>query len=112
LVLTRGKELSISYGSFHSQQHLIWRDLEIMDARRKKLIFQSQHCGIKENDILLGQFASYHIEEFSDQQLDLFEALLNENDHDIYGWITGQEPLPTRIDHDVMAALIKFKHAR
>ena len=56
-----------------------------MDARRKKLIFQSQHCGFKENDILLGQFALDHIKEMSDQQLDLFEALLLENDHDIYG---------------------------
>ena len=83
-----------------------------MDARRKKLIFQSQHCGIKENDILLGQFAANHIEEFSDQQLDLFEALLAENDHDIYSWITGQKTLPPRINHDVMAALIKFKHTR
>ena len=83
-----------------------------MDVRRKKLIFQSQHCGIKENDILLGQFAADHIEELSDQQLDLFEALLAENDHDIYGWITGRETLPPRIDHDVMAALIKFKLTR
>ena len=83
-----------------------------MDARRKKLIFQSQHCGIKENDILLGEFAVDHVKGFSDQQLDLFEALLAENDHDIYGWITGQETLPERIDHDVMAALIKFKNTR
>ena len=83
-----------------------------MDTRRKKLIFQSQHCGIKENDILLGQFATEHIEEFSDQQLDLFEALLAENDHDIYGWITGQETLPPHIDNDVMTAIIKFKHTR
>ena len=86
--------------------------LEIMDARRKKLIFQSQHCGIKENDILLGQFAVDYIKELSDQQLDLFASLLTENDHDIYGWITGHKPLPPRIDHEVMAALIKFKHAR
>jgi antitoxin CptB len=83
-----------------------------MDARRKKLIFQSQHCGIKENDILLGQFATNYIEEFSDQQLDLFEALIAENDHDIYGWITGKETLPPRIDHEVMEALIKFKYKR
>ncbi len=83
-----------------------------MDARRKKLIFQSQHCGIKENDILLGQFAADHIGEFSDHQLDLFEALLAENDHDIYGWISGQKTLPPHVDHDVMESLIKFKHSR
>ncbi len=83
-----------------------------MDARRKKLLYQSQHCGIKENDILLGQFALVHIEDLSDHELDLFESLLNENDHDIYGWVTGQQILPSHVDHSLMAALMEFKKTR
>ena len=83
-----------------------------MDDRRKKLLYQSQHCGIKENDILLGQFATHHIESLSDDELDLFESLLKENDHDLYGWITEQQELVPHVDHAVMAALIKFKNAR
>ena len=85
--------------------------LLIMDARRKKLLFQSQHCGIKENDILLGRFAASHIEEMSEAELDQFEALLSENDHDIYGWVVGHQALVPRVDHSVMAALIKFKNS-
>lgn len=83
-----------------------------MDARRKKLLFQSQHCGIKENDILLGQFAASHIADMSEVEMDQFEALLAENDHDIYGWVVGHQELAPRVDHSVMAALIKFKDTR
>lgn len=83
-----------------------------MDARRKKLLFQSQHCGIKENDILLGEFAQLHIESMSVGELDLFEALLAENDHDIYGWVVGHQALASHVDHAVMAALIDFKNSR
>ncbi len=83
-----------------------------MDARRKKLLFQSQHCGIKENDILLGQFAATHLEGMTAAELDMFEALLRENDHDIYGWVVGHQKLAPHVDHQVMAALIQFKNAR
>ena len=81
-----------------------------MDARRKKLLFQSQHCGIKENDILLGRFAEMHIEAMSEQDLAQFEALLAENDHDIYAWVAGHQALAPHVDHAVMAALIKFNN--
>jgi len=83
-----------------------------MDARRKKLLFQSQHCGIKENDIILGQFAARHIEKMSEAELDMFEALLLENDHDIYGWVLGHQELAPHVDNQLMAALIHFKNAR
>jgi len=79
-----------------------------MDARRKKLLFQSQHCGIRENDILLGRFAERHLEGFSDGQLDQFEALLEESDLDLYNWIIGKQSVPGRLNHEVMNALIKF----
>ena len=83
-----------------------------MDDRRKKLLYQSQHCGIKENDILLGQFAAHHIESLSDDEMGLFESLLGENDHDIYGWVTEQKELAPHVDHALMAALINFKNTR
>jgi len=79
-----------------------------MDVRRKKLLFQSEHCGIRENDFLLGQFAERRLASLSDEQLDRYELLLKESDNDIYDWITGRVPVPERLDHDVMAALISF----
>ena len=79
-----------------------------MDVRRKKLLFQSEHCGIRENDFLLGRFAERRLSSLSDEQLDRYELLLKESDNDIYNWVTGRVPVPERHDHDVMAALILF----
>ncbi len=79
-----------------------------MDARRKKLLYQSQHCGMKENDILLGRFAEQNVAAMSDDELSLFEAILNESDLDLYNWITGREALPERMQQSVMVAVIDF----
>jgi len=79
-----------------------------MDARRKKLLYQSQHCGMKENDILLGRFAGQNLRTMSDEDLPLFEAIMNESDIDLYNWITGREPLPERMKQSVMSAIIDF----
>ena len=82
-----------------------------MDPRRKRLIFRCQHCGMKENDILLGGFVAVHINDLDDTGLDRFEALLEENDIDLYNWITDKEPVPAAHDHDLMAWLKKFNNA-
>jgi len=79
-----------------------------MDARRKKLLYQSQHCGMKENDILLGRFAGKNLHSMSDEDLPLFEAIMTESDLDLYNWITGREPLPARMQQSVMSAIIDF----
>ena len=79
-----------------------------MDPRRKKLLFQSQHCGWKENDFLLGRYAAEVMESLSEPDLDAFEALLRESDNDIYNWITNKNPLPPHLDNAFMAALIAF----
>ena len=81
-----------------------------MDPRRKRLLFRCQHCGMKENDILLGGFAAIHVNDLSDGQVERLEALLDENDNDIYNWITGKEPVPKAHDGDVMAWVRKFNN--
>lgn len=50
--------------------------------------------GIKEMDLILSAFADAHLADFSDKDLALYDQLLSENDHDIYGWIGGQFPTP------------------
>ena len=32
----------------------------------------------------------------SEERLDLYEALLEESDHDLYQWVTGQVAAPTK----------------
>ncbi len=80
-----------------------------MEARLKRLLFRSRHRGMQETDILLGGFAERHLGELSDEQLDRFEAILEESDNDLFNWITGKEAVPEPLDHDVMRLLQDFR---
>lgn len=55
---------------------------------------RSMRRGIKEMDLILSAFADARLDGFSDEALTLYDQLLSENDHDIYGWIGGQLPTP------------------
>ncbi|MFX8999947.1 succinate dehydrogenase assembly factor 2, partial [Acinetobacter baumannii] len=71
------------------------------DKRRERLRYRSWHRGTREMDLLMGSFADAHLPSFSDEQLDRYEALLQESDPDIYDWITRQKPVPENANSDV-----------
>lgn len=83
-----------------------------LDVRRKRLIYQSQYRGVKENDIILGRFAQAHMRALDAQGLDDYEKLLQQPDNDIYDWIAGREPVPAEFDTPVMRLLLQFKVAQ
>jgi len=66
-------------------------NMEPHDIRIKRLKLRSMRRGIKEMDIILSGFAREHLMAMSDAQLDLYEKFLNENDQDLYQWVSGQE---------------------
>jgi antitoxin CptB len=78
------------------------------DARLKKLAFRAHHMGSNENDILFGGFAERHLAHLSPEQVDRFEALIAENDSNLFDWVTGKQAVPEMYDHDVMAMLRYF----
>ena len=83
---------------------------EDMPTRRKRLLYQSSHRGTKESDLLLGAFAEVHLAGFSAAQLDRYEALLEENDGDLFDWIAGRDVPPDDKMSDVLALLLAFKY--
>ena len=54
-----------------------------MDSWRKKLLYRSCRRGIKELDILLGQFAQENLESMSDDDLQAWQKLCEINDQDL-----------------------------
>jgi antitoxin CptB len=80
-----------------------------VDARRKRMLFRSAHRGMHETDLVLGRFAERHLATMNEEQLDQFEALLEENDADLYNWISRREAPPPALDHDVMKMILNFK---
>ena len=80
-----------------------------LETRRKRLLYRSVYRGNKENDILLGQFARAHIEEFNAAELDQYERLLQAGDNDIYDWVSGKMAVPTEADTPVLRRLMAFR---
>ena len=62
--------------------------------RLKRLIYQSNHRGCKELDIVLGSFANLQLSLLSDAELDSYEELCLEDEWQIYYWITGDKEAP------------------
>lgn len=56
-------------------------------------------------DLIMGRFADAHIPNLNENELDQYEALLEENDPDLYNWITGQVMVPANISSDVFEKL-------
>ena len=79
-----------------------------MDARRKRLLYRATHCGMKENDVLLGKFALARLVELSEDEADQFENLMNHSDNDLYNWVTGREPTPDMVDSPVLRLIKEF----
>jgi len=79
------------------------------DPRRKKLYFRMHHCGIRENDLILGGFAEKRLAGLNDDRLGQLEKLLDENDHDIYLWLNGARTVPDHVMTDVFQDLMAFK---
>jgi antitoxin CptB len=69
---------------------------ETRDARLKRMKIRSWRRGIKEMDLILGPYADAELIGMDDEALDLFDALLLENDQDLYQWVSGQSETPER----------------
>ena len=76
---------------------------------KKQIIYRSTHRGIKEMDILLGNFVKKHINEFSDTELVDLKKLLLIEDEVIYKWYLKNNYYGTIPKTKVSTMLKNFK---
>ncbi len=81
---------------------------EDLELWRRRLKYRSKHRGTKELDLLLGVFAERRLDVMSARELDLYEAILDADEVDIYAWLVGREEVPPVHDNDVMRRLLAF----
>ena len=70
--------------------------------RIKRLRFRAWHRGTREADLMIGGYFDAHHVSWSADELDWFEALLEEQDVDIMGWAIGSIPCPPQWDGPMM----------
>jgi antitoxin CptB len=79
-----------------------------LDERRKRLLFRAWRRGTRELDLIFGPFADARIASLSPAELDMLEDLMKVPDPEVYGWLTGEAPVPPRYDRPVFRALAAF----
>lgn len=60
----------------------------------KRLTYRSWHRGCKETDLVLGTYCARNLAQLSDSHMQLFEAFLDEDDAEIWAWLTEKTPCP------------------
>ena len=82
-----------------------------LDARRRRLLFRSWHRGIREMDLVYGQFADAQIAVLSDAELDEYERLLELRDQQVFDWVSGAQVTPPNYDTPLFRRLRDFHNA-
>ena len=60
----------------------------------KRLTYRSWHRGCKETDLVLGTYCAQNAERLDEPTMQLFEAFLDEDDAEIWAWLTEKKPCP------------------
>ncbi|ANM10582.1 MULTISPECIES: FAD assembly factor SdhE [unclassified Rhizobium] len=79
-----------------------------LDPRRRRILFRCWHRGIREMDLVFGQFAEAEIATLSEAELDEFETIMAEEDNDLVRWIMGTWPVPERFKTPIFARLAAY----
>lgn len=81
---------------------------ETHEHRLKRVRMRSWRRGIKEMDMILGGFADARLDRLNAADLDAYEAMLNENDQDLYKWVSGALPMPA--EHSAILSIVGDFH--
>lgn len=80
-----------------------------LDPRRRRTLFRAWHRGIREMDLIFGQFADKELAGLSDDDLEEFEGILAEDDSDLFKWICGEQDLPDRLKTTLFSRISAFR---
>jgi antitoxin CptB len=76
-----------------------------LDERRRRILFRAWHRGTRELDLLIGRFADARLDALSEGEVDQLEHMMDAQDVDIYGWITGSRAVPPDYDTALLQSL-------
>ena len=76
-----------------------------LDNRRRRLVFRAWHRGIKELDLIFGNFVEANQQNFNADDCAWFESLFEEQDHDVLAWVTSGENVPEKFSGPMMTRL-------
>ncbi len=80
-----------------------------IDSLKKKIKYRSEYRGIKEMDLLLGNFVKKYVDTFTyEELLDLYK-ILEKDDNTIFKWYSGDSDNKEIVENNVTNLLKNFK---
>ncbi|MES5097182.1 succinate dehydrogenase assembly factor 2 [Agrobacterium sp. BA1120] len=80
-----------------------------LDTRRRRILYRCWHRGIREMDLVLGQFAEENITDLSEEQLDELEIIMDEEDQDLIQMVTGASVIPEKFQTPLFEKIISYR---
>jgi antitoxin CptB len=80
-----------------------------LDPRRRRILYRCWHRGIREMDLVLGQFAEDNIADLPDETLDELEIIMDEEDNDLVKMITGAQPIPEKFQTPLFEKIASYR---
>lgn len=101
--MARDREIRANYDAIKPKLD----EKEYDDVRRKRLIYRSKQRGWLEVDILMGSWAAKNVPHLTTEEMDDYEAILNEETIDIFNFVSGKDPLPDRLKSSRMMKVLQ-----
>jgi antitoxin CptB len=71
----------------------------------KRLGYRAWHRGTKEADLVMGNFFDRHHAGWNAAEVAWFEALMDEDDAAIMGWVMGSVAAPAHVEGPLLVAM-------
>jgi antitoxin CptB len=82
------------------------------EIRLRRLRYRAWHRGTREADLMVGGFFDRDSAAWDDAEIGWFEALIEEQDVDIMGWAMDRQPVPERLQGEMMNRLRKLDYIK
>uniref|UniRef100_A0A6B2GA15 Succinate dehydrogenase assembly factor 2, mitochondrial (Trinotate prediction) n=1 Tax=Myxobolus squamalis TaxID=59785 RepID=A0A6B2GA15_MYXSQ len=82
---------------------------EVIDVKRKRLLYQSRKRGTLENCLILSNFADKRLAEMSENELKLYDDVINNNcnEWDLYRSLVDSEST-LKVENIILKEMIEF----
>ena len=80
-----------------------------LNARQRRLVFRAWHRGIREMDLVFGQYVDAHIMKLDEKAMDELEYIMSFEDRDLLTWVTGEVPVPHDVDSPLFRDILDYR---
>ncbi len=80
-----------------------------LNARQRRLVFRAWHRGIREMDLVFGQYVDAHIMKLDEKAMDELEYIMSFEDRDLLTWVTGEVPVPYDVDSPLFRDILDYR---